>query len=110
VSNEEREQMIEYLSGPESPIGASRHDAELRLVDDDLWAYVLPEHRFGVQFEGEEGVRQFEAAYAYYGAEMQKMVNLQECGIVNEAVLQVALLAEGVAYEALQRARERFQG
>ena len=36
----EREEWIEYLSGPDSEIGISRRDAELRLVDPDCgcWA------------------------------------------------------------------------
>ncbi|MDQ3920997.1 MAG: hypothetical protein M3248_01395 [Actinomycetota bacterium] len=53
------EQEIVYLSGPDSPIGISRHDAQLRLVDDDLWL-LDAEGRYG--FEDDEAVQQWAQA------------------------------------------------
>jgi hypothetical protein len=52
----DREQIIEKLV---MDGGISRHDAELRFVDDDLW--VLP-HELRFSYEGEEALRKLEHA------------------------------------------------
>jgi hypothetical protein len=54
-----REEVIEYLSGEESSIGRDHREAELSLLDDELWI-VEPELRYG--FEAEEAVKQWRRA------------------------------------------------
>ena len=96
---EDREQWIEYLSGPDSKIGISRREAELRLVDPDLWL-LDPEGRYS--FEDEEAVRQYSEAIDA----LQTFIHLAE-RYVNEATVQLLIDARVRAEEALRRAQAR---
>jgi hypothetical protein len=92
------EQEIVYLSGPDSPIGISRHDAQLRLVDDDLWL-LDAEGRYG--FEDDEAVQQWAQAVDA----IQIFIHMGR--YVNEATEQLLIDARVRAEEALRRARAR---
>ena len=95
---DEREEWIEDLSGPEVPPGPQRSEAELRVVDADLWI-LEPESLYG--FEPEEAVEQWVRAVDALGC------LAEVAAFINEATLQAVQDARARAEEALRRARER---
>jgi hypothetical protein len=98
--NEEREEWIAHLSGPDSPVGTTRRDAELRTVDLDLWIQT-PEVLHG--FEPEDAVEQWTKAVEA----MDSLVPVAD--LINEATAQCVLDGRERAQEALRRARERLE-
>jgi len=92
--------MLEYMSGPGSPIGATRREAELAMLDDDLWL-LEPEGR--LPMEPEEAVQEWSRA----ADALQTLEHV--AGHVNPAAEQAVLDAKLRAEEALRRARERVR-
>jgi hypothetical protein len=78
--------------------GITQRDAELRLLDEDLWL-LGPEGRVGL--EPEEAVEQWSEAVRALGA----FIHVAEH--MNEATYQALVDAKVRAGEALMRARER---
>jgi hypothetical protein len=91
-----KEEAITHLAGP--PVGVSRRDAELRLLDDDLW-FLGPEGRFG--FEPEQAVRQWGETVDALGP----FIHIAER--MNDATYQAMVDARARAVEALRRSQER---
>jgi hypothetical protein len=88
--NDEREEAIEY----------SRRDAELPMVDADLWIQD-PELLYG--FEPEDAVEQWTKAYVALDSFADVATH------INEATLQAVLDARERARQALVRAKERVR-
>ena len=84
-------------------VGLTREEAEARLVDEDLWL-VDPARRWA--FEGEEGVRQWETAYAFARALAEGFADPPSPAI-NEATVQLLWDLRDRAEVALRRARSR---
>ena len=89
--SDEREEETEY---------SKRRDAELRMVDADLWIQDL-ELLYG--FEPEEAVEQWTKAYVA----LESFADL--AAHINEATLQAVLDARERARQALVRARKRLE-
>ncbi len=100
AEHEELEERIAQLTT--GGFGATRHEAELMLRDDDLWL-IHDEQRSA--FEGEEAVRQWKEAHSLASHLVELAINAAS----NRALLQLAYDAEGRSEEALRRARERVR-
>jgi hypothetical protein len=97
-----REEVIEYLSGEESSIGRDRREAELSLLDDELWI-VEPELRYG--FEAEEAVKQWRRAADFARALAEGF----DENLVGAATMQSLWDPRERTEEALRRAVKRLR-
>ncbi len=103
MNNTEYEEQIRYLTGRAGGIGLSRDEAELRLLDDDLWL-VPPEQRY--TFESEAGAREWDEAARHfdhraYIAQEDPMYSLAAAQLYQDAAYRARVLA--------YRVRERLQ-
>ncbi len=99
----EREEWIEHLAddSPGAP-GVSREDAELRMVDDDLWM-LFPECRYEFPV-GEQSVRQWRDA-----VDALEGLSIAFENLGNDALQHAIGDAHVRASEALRRHRQRAQ-
>jgi hypothetical protein len=96
-----RKQMLELIETD----GLSEEVARLRLQDEDLW--LPPGQRFDEDFQGEEGVRQWEEA-AIVARTAADMVSGEQGKVEASAALKQLLWDAALrAEEALKRARQR---
>ncbi len=95
----EQEKTIEYLA---KEVGISRENAELRMLDDDLWL-LEPQGRYALP-PGEETVREWRDA-----VEFLECLYLASQAVDNRALMHTLSDAHVRAIEALRRARQRAQ-
>ncbi len=89
----------QQLNAMAADFGVSVDDVWLRQKHDDLWVLGV-EERYGSEFEGEEGVRQFEEAASWIGALSYAFGGTD---LVNEATTQ--LLADAAERAGIMRDR-----
>ena len=94
----DREQRIQDLM---EEISCEREQAEIRMLDDDLWL-LHPSMR--MWFAGEEAVEEWEEAAGFVRGLTEGFANYW---FLNEATRQLIWDLEQRAEEALRRARER---
>jgi hypothetical protein len=96
---EEREKTIELLL---SECGISRRDAELRLLDDDLWL-LIPDSRIGL--EPRDAVIEWHNTVYWMGA----IANVAAMNLDDGGLRQLIWDARERAEEALRRAKKRAE-
>jgi hypothetical protein len=100
----DREEMIEHLT---EYVTGDRKEAELRMLDDDLWL-LHPELRYS--FEGEEAVREWERSLTLVRALYEfAMTHHGPYPFFSDSTTWLIGDAEARAEEALRRARERVR-
>ncbi len=100
----DREEMIEHLT---EYVTGDRKEAELRMLDDDLWL-LHPELRYS--FEGEAAVREWERSLVLARALYEFAMNHHgHHAFFSDSTIWLIGDAEARAEEALTRARERVR-